>query len=653
MCGIAGFIDRTQSKQTTQLVQDINAMTQAIQYRGPDGTGHWVSAENGIALGHRRLAILDLTEAGFQPMVSTDQRFVLIYNGEIYNSPELQNQLVTQGYIFKGHSDTEVMLAAFCAWGIVEALKKMVGMFAFAVWDVQQKSLTLGRDRLGKKPLYYGWQDNTFVFASDLNAIRATSIAPGLKIDRRAMASFHQWAFIPSPYSMYQGIQKLKPGTVRTLTPADVQDQTLGTETLFWDLTSTVKHGLQQRSTYKDSFAAAVAQTEERLAHTVQSRMIADVPLGGFLSGGIDSSLVIALMQRYATKPVQTFAIGFAEQSYDESRYAEKVAHHLGTDHTSVIMTTSEALTIIQNLPTIYDEPFADSSAIPTVFVSQVAARSVKVVLSGDGGDEVFAGYTRYTLSQTVYSIFKWLPYRIRVLIAKVLRCIPVKVWTTLEPLTFMKHLANKIAKSIPVLQEQSFENVYERLLKRWTDEILFQHITPYLIPVENPFEHTASPVDWMQYHDTLHYLNDDILVKVDRATMAASLEARCPFLDHQLVEHAWRLPLKYKINQGKGKLILRKILGKYVPRELFERPKMGFGIPIDIWLRGPLKDWANSLLNRQTLEERGYHSAPILQQWQDHLSGKRACGDDLWMVLMAQLWENYWTKPIPSCEQR
>lgn len=647
MCGIAGFVDFSKTRKEDNLLQEIKAMTNAIAYRGPDGEGHWVDAQEGVALGHRRLAILDLSPAGFQPMRSKNERFVLTYNGEIYNSPDLKETLLTKGYSFHGHSDTEVMLAAFCEWGIAESLKKMVGMFAFALWDRQEKTLCLGRDRIGKKPLYYGWIDSLFVFASDLNAFRASPAKSALKIDRKAMASFHHWSFLPSPYSLYQGVYKLKPGTLRVFGPADFASFRMGAEECFWDFTEVAKEGLKRRHS-APSFLEAVEQIEDLLKDAVKSRMMSDVPLGGFLSGGIDSSLIIALMQKYSSNPVKTFSVGFAESRYDESSYAEKVANYLGTDHQTIRMSSSDALEIIPNLPQIYDEPFADTSQLPTILVSRLAGKSVKVVLSGDGGDEIFAGYTRYLMSEKINKVLKWIPLPFRQIMITILRSIPHKVWQVIEPVVFIKQLEEKIVKALPLLKENRFEDLYEGLLKRWNHYPgLFKEITSYSLKISNPFDQTANHIDWMQYHDTLQYLVDDILVKVDRATMAVSLEARCPLLDHRLLEQAWALPLSYKIQEGKGKLLLRKILSRYIPEEFFERPKMGFGIPIDSWLRGPLKEWADHLLLPEVLEERGYRSDIIHQQWKAHCEEGTQGGDQLWMVLMAQLWENTWGKPL------
>jgi asparagine synthase (glutamine-hydrolysing) len=639
MCGIAGFFSFGNSNNSVDWLRDVALkMTDAITYRGPDDNGVWVDGERGVGFAHRRLSIIDLSPGGHQPMVSSSGRSVIVYNGEVFNFLEIRAQLERSGVVFRGHSDTEVILEACEIWGVQETAKRLIGMFAFAIWDRQERTLSVVRDRLGIKPLYWGMFKNSVIFGSELKALKQHP-AFDTEIDRDALALFLRHNYIPGPHSIYQGVQKQRPGTVLRFSEAGKL-----TERTFWSFESIACKGLEDPCASTDE--QAVADLEKLLVDAVGRRMIADVPLGAFLSGGVDSSLVVALMQAQSSKPIKTFSIGFAERDFNEAPYAAAVAKHLGTDHTELIVTSRQALDVIPRLPQIYDEPFADSSQIPTFLVSELARRHVTVSLSGDGGDELFAGYNRYQFSQTVWRQLSPLPSSLRNIASKLLRALSPRQWNDLfapVPGRFRPpQVGDKLHKLAGVL-ESDIDKIYLHLLSHWNepDQVVIGGREPLTILRDESVKALIpDSVRRMQYLDTLTYLPDDILVKVDRASMAVSLEARVPLLDHRVVAHAWSLPNRMHRRNGQSKWILRQVLYKYVPKYLIERPKMGFGVPIDSWLRGPLREWAEELIDESRLRREGFlRPEPIQQKWKEHLSGQINWSYHLWDILMFQSW--------------
>ncbi|MBN3883581.1 MAG: asparagine synthase (glutamine-hydrolyzing) [Nostoc sp.] len=644
MCGIAGFWNISRQVSPEELCYMVQQMSDTLLHRGPDNGGSWVDAEIGIALGHRRLAIVDLSPEGHQPMISANGRYVIVFNGEIYNFLELKRQLEVLGHHFRGRSDTEVMLASFSQWGLHEALGRFNGMFAFALWDRQERILHLGRDRLGEKPVYYGWMGQTFLFGSELKALKVHP-AFQAKINRDALAVFLRNNYVPAPYSIYEGIYKLPPGTVLTWNGMDAHPNPVP----YWSALKAAELGVNQP--FIGSEIEAVTQMEALLQDAVGLRMVADVPLGAFLSGGVDSSTVVALMQAQSSQSVKTFTIGFDEDSYNEAHYAKAVAQHLGTDHTELYVTPKDALAVIPKLPTLYDEPFSDSSQIPTFLISQLAKQHVTVSLSGDGGDELFAGYKRYFWGRSTWQKIGWIPPTLRQAVARSL--------SSLSPQTWNRGLANfhgllpaKLKQPTPgdklhwiaeILAVSDTKALYTSMISHWKErEALIVNSLKPLMNYSDRHQLTQLPdfIQQMMYHDTVNYLPDDILVKVDRASMGVSLESRIPFLDHRVVELAWRIPMSMKIRNGQGKWLLRQILYKYVPQNLIERPKMGFGMPIDSWLRVPLRDWAEALLDEHRLQQEGFlNPQPIRQKWAEHLSSERDWQNYLWDVLMFQAW--------------
>jgi asparagine synthase (glutamine-hydrolysing) len=625
-----------------------------IVHRGSDDSGIWCDNEAGIGLAHRRLAIVDLSPAGHQPMPSGSGRYVLAFNGEIYNHLLLRAELeeippgpplLTGGVNWRGHSDTETLLAGFDAWGIEATIKKTIGMFAIAVWDKQTRQLTLGRDRLGEKPLYYGWQGQgqqaVFLFGSELKALRAHPAFEN-RINRGALSLQLRHNYIPAPYSIYNGIAKLRPGCLLTVS----LQQPVVKEWAYWSTLQLAEAGVAQPFT--GTANQAVDDLETLLKSAVQQQMMADVPLGAFLSGGVDSSLVVALMQAQSNKPVKTFTIGFDEQSYNEAIYAKAVAKHLGTDHTELYVTSAEAMAVIPSLPGLYDEPFSDSSQIPTFLVSQLAKQQVTVSLSGDAGDELFCGYNRYTMSAKLWHKLALLPLPLRKQLAKMLvRASPVQ-WDRLMgvlPLANTKrpiNMGDKIHKGAAVMTSTTIDELYANFITHWADatSVVIDSVSLPTLITASPDLNGLNAIERMMALDTMTYLPDDILTKVDRAAMGVSLETRVPFLDHRVVEFAWQLPLAIKLRDGQSKWPLRQILYRHVPKALIDRPKMGFGVPIDDWLRGPLRDWAEALLDETRLRQEGFFNpAPIRQKWSEHLSGQRNWQYHLWDVLMFQAW--------------
>lgn len=647
MCGFAGYWGLAENGQAQQVLK---GMGDAIAHRGPDDSGFWVDENASIGLVHRRLSILDLSPAGHQPMFSLSERFVLVFNGEIYNFRDIAKEIQARGeFPWRGHSDTEVMLAAFEAWGVEESLSRFVGMFAFALLDRANRFLYLCRDRMGEKPLYYGWAGKYFLFGSELKALRAHPAWAG-KVDRGALALLMRHNYIPAPYSIYEGICKVIPGTLLRLDLAVASPGSVPHTKPYWRVAQIVTNGLADRFGGSDS--AAVHEVDRLLRQAVAGQMVADVPLGAFLSGGVDSSTIVALMQAISSRPVKTFSIGFHEAGYDEAVYAKAVARHLGTEHTELYVTSEQARAVIPYLPAMYDEPFADSSQIPTFLVSKLARQHVTVSLSGDAGDELFGGYNRYFLARDIWKKLRLLPFAARKAMSSSLTILSPAAWNSflnltgpLTPVPLRGGIGgDKLHKLAGVLAVRTPDEMYKKgFASHWASpaDIVIDGIEP-LTTLTDPAQDIGLRdfTESMMYLDTMSYLPDDILVKVDRASMAVSLESRIPFLDHRLVEFAWRLPLSMKIRHGQGKWILRQVLYQYVPKDLIERPKMGFGVPIDAWLRGPLRDWAEDMLSESRLRQEGYFNpAPIRNKWAEHLSGKRNWQYHLWDVLMFQAW--------------
>jgi asparagine synthase (glutamine-hydrolysing) len=646
MCGITGFLDVSKNRDNSSFQAVISHMMDAIRHRGPDDSGEWMDAQNGIALGFRRLAIIDLSPAGHQPMASADGRYVIVFNGEVYNFNQLRTELAGLGHAFRGYSDTEVMLASICQWGILEAVQRFNGMFAFGLWDRREHCLTLVRDRLGIKPLYYGWSGNVFLFGSELKALKGHP-AFHAGVDRDALALYLRHNCIPAPYTIYTGFRKLLPGTILTLTGNNLPDE-CPEPVSYWSARQAVESGVAHP--FEGSDQDAIGELDGLLRESIRERMIADVPLGAFLSGGIDSSAVVALMQAQSNRPVQTFTIGFHESGYDEAKHAKEVAHHLGTDHTELYVTPQEAQAVIPRLPSLFDEPFSDSSQIPTFLVSALARQHVTVSLSGDGGDELFGGYNRYSWAQKIARAAGWMPAVFRNMGSAALGWIPPVAWdgllsNQLIPLRWrVSEPGEKMRKISEILSARSPEAIYLDLVSHWKNPSAVVHAAaepPTLVTRREAWAQLPDFTSWMMYMDLVSYLPDDILVKLDRASMGVSLESRVPYLDdHRLVEFAWRVPMHMKIRNGQGKWLLRQVLYQYVPDRMVERPKKGFGIPIDAWLKGPLRGWAEALLDGQRLKEEGYFNpAPIRQKWQEHLAGKHNWQYHLWDVLMFQSW--------------
>ncbi len=645
MCGFSGYLNGHVDGSDDGR-QILGEMCNAIVYRGPDAEGYWVDPKEGVGLGHRRLAIMDLSDAGRQPMMSPTGRYVIAFNGEIYNHFVLRLELEKAGAVgevlrsWRGHSDTETLLAGFDAWGIESTLHRATGMFAFAVWDKHTRTLTLVRDRLGEKPLYYGWQGQgaqaAFLFGSELSALRRHP-AFVADISRDALAMYMCHNCIGGVHSIYSGIYKLAPGHMLSVSLAAPEPVTRA----WWSGAAVARQGVAQP--FAGSPDEGVDALEALLRDAVGQQMMADVPLGAFLSGGIDSSTVVALMQSQSNRPVRTFSIGFHEAGYNEAEHAKAVAQHLCTDHTELYVTAQQALDVIPKLPSLYSEPFADSSQIPTFLISQLARQHVTVSLSGDAGDELFCGYNRYQMTAGLWSKLSRTPRPLRQMAAGMITAVPPSVWDKLGAVLPMSRVGDKLHKGAAVLGSRSVADLYRGMVSHWAEPanvVLGATEPASVLTGAAPNLQGLNDVERMMALDMLSYLPDDILAKVDRAAMGVSLETRVPFLDHRVVEFAWSLPLNYKLRNGVTKWPLRQVLYRHVPRELIERPKMGFGVPIGQWLRGPLRDWAETLLSESRLRQEGFFDpAPIRRKWLEHLSGVRNWQHHLWDVLMFQAW--------------
>jgi asparagine synthase (glutamine-hydrolysing) len=644
MCGITGFLDTSRSKSSEQLTLIARRMATSLSHRGPEDEGVWVDPNTGIAFGHRRLSIIDLSPMGHQPMHSASGRYVITFNGEIYNFKALRQELEQLGETFRGHSDTEIMLAAIARWGVEASLKKFNGMFAFAVWDREEQTMYLSRDRAGEKPLYYGWAGKTLLFGSELKALQQHPDFRG-DIDRGAIAVYLRHNYIPAPHSIYKGIYKLPAGTFLTIRGfgSDASPKP------YWSAKAAAEDGLA--NPFRGSEEEAVNQLDALLHDAVTMRMEADVPLGAFLSGGIDSSLIVAIMQANSKRPVKTFTIGFDNREFNEAESAKLVAQHIGTEHTELYVTPEEAMAVIPRLPTLYDEPFADSSQIPTFLVSQLARRNVTVSLSGDGGDELFGGYNTYQWGRSVHQNVGWMPKPLKSGLAKTIKPLSKLDWNALldgrqavVPESLRSKDLNKVlSKLTGILKVNEREALYWILLSYWMEP------SSVVLGAREPLTQLTDNTKWaniddimhvMMYLDTIMYLPDDILVKVDRAAMGVSLESRVPLLDHRIIEFAWKLPIEMKVKGTLGKVPLRNLLHRYVPKQLVDRPKKGFGVPIHEWLRGPMRTWAEDLIDESRLRNEGFFAEkPIRQKWNEHVSGRRNWQAQLWAVLMFQAW--------------
>jgi asparagine synthase (glutamine-hydrolysing) len=637
MCGIAGFLDFGSRRSPAANARLAKAMRDAMRHRGPDREASW-SNPAGLWFAFRRLAIVDLTEAGDQPMLTPDGHGALIFNGEIYNAAELRPELEAAGYRFRGHSDTEVLLYGCRHWGVAKTARRLIGMFAFAYWDESSQCLWLARDRMGKKPLYWFQSSRTFAFASELRPLLLHDDCPR-EIDRNSVADLLRFLYIPAPHSIFEGVDKLEPGALLKL---DARTHRVE-KSAYWSLSDRVARALGNPLT--GSAQDAVAETEKLLLDATKLRLMSDVPLGAFLSGGIDSSLVTALMQEAGGTRARTFSIGYRHADYDEAGNAERVAAHLGTEHTSFVVEPADAMAVIPDLPQIFDEPFADTSEIPTYLVSRLAREHVTVALTGDGGDEVFGGYNRHVAAHGLLRRLAGLPRPVRTSLSAMMTALPPDSWRTL--LQFVpsrvrpRAVGEKLHKLAPLLDLTQREQ-YSQLVGHWQDPAELVSIGNRRASQLDHLPEPAFPdgVSRMRYLDLATYLPGDILTKVDRASMAASLETRAPFLDHRLIEWSFRIPSSVHLRDGKGKWVLRQILEKRVPKSLFDRPKTGFGIPIGEWLRGPLRDWAEDLLDERKMRATGLlDPAPARALWQRHLSGSANGQYLLWPVLMLMSW--------------
>jgi len=643
MCGITGFFLGQTLGSRFSHASDLRNMNETLWHRGPDDSGCWFDEHYGIGLAHRRLSIIDVSRAGQQPMLSSSGRFRIVFNGEVYNHIEIRKEIESSKNIdWKSTSDTETLLEAFEMWGVKDSVTRFVGMFALALWDQQEQALYLIRDRIGEKPLYYGWQNNVFMFGSELKALAAHPCFEN-KLDKRSVALFMRYSYVPDPYSIFEGIHKVPPSSIIKI-PVTLKCRELPEASAYWSLKDAFLDG--KNDLILDP-KEAVAGLKNKLQEAIRIQSRSDVPLGAFLSGGIDSSLVVSLLQEHSSKPINTYTIGFENQEYDEAGTASRIAKILGTDHTEHYVTVSEALDVIPKLATLYDEPFADSSQIPTYIVSKLAATEVNVALSGDGGDELFGGYNRYISAPRIHRAFDFIPHVIRSSVAKSFDSLPIHIWQVIGRIFRVNQAPDKVKKVLSILQSKDLDVVYARLTSHWFEEneLVLNVNSDYSLNNDWMGEGSAfEPEDKMMYQDMTNYLLGDILVKLDRASMGVSLESRVPFLDFRVIEYACRLPLDMKIRDSKGKWPLRRILEDYLPKEIFDSPKMGFGVPLHEWLRGPLRDWGESLLNETRLRDEGvFNVGMVRKKWLDHLTGKGNYQHELWNVLMFQSWhENF-----------
>ena len=648
MCGVTGCVAPIGKVSEETLAFWTRNATAALEHRGPDDSGIWIDGQLGVGLGHRRLSIIDVSTFGHQPMISKDGRFVITYNGEVYNFPELRRDLQSANISFDGRSDTEVLLAGIVHWGLIDTLLRVNGMFALALWDRSQQRLHLARDRFGQKPLYYGWAGNVFAFGSTLEALRQFPDFCG-EIDSSSISLLLRHSNIPAPYTIYKNCWKLMPGTTLTLELDSVKTKSIPQPVKYWSAEDTA---ISSSSNPISASTNEVVDTLDSILRTaVGNCMLSDVPLGAFLSGGIDSSIVVSLMQAQSHNPVQTFSIGFSDSEYDEAQYAKNIAKYLGTNHTELYVTAKDAQNVIPELPKIYDEPFADSSQIPTYLVSQLAREQVTVCLSGDGGDELFGGYNRYAWSRNLQLAIKTLPSPFRSWAARNLLSVRPQTWDKVYSKLLkygpggrnLTQFGDKLHKLAEIIDAPTKEEMYWRLVSQWKNpgKVLIDH-QEYITRANewNNWPPVPSFTQQIMLLDTLFYLPDDILVKLDRASMAVGLETRVPLLDHNLFEFSWALPERFKIKKGVGKWIVKKLLHRYIPRRLFERPKMGFGVPIGDWLRSDLREWAEDLLSSERLVRDQYFKPLAVQKiWQEHLSGHQNHQHMLWPLLMFQAW--------------
>ncbi len=639
MCGIVGVLGGEEHINRVA----INEMSYALRHRGPDSDGIWKDISSEIFLGHRRLSILDVSSRGNQPMISKSGRYIIAFNGEIYNHLDLRKQLdLTYNPLWESTSDTETLLNGFDNWGIKETMKKSIGMFAISVWDTKEKVLILIRDRTGEKPLYYGYQgigkNKVMLFSSELKALRKHKSFQS-DISLEALDGYLQYNTLQGQQSIYKGIKKVKPGTILYIS----KDKGVFNEESYWSLDEVVQRGKENIITSKEE---AMAGLIEVLESAISDQMISDVPLGAFLSGGIDSSLIVAMMQKYSSKPIKTFSIGFEDERYNEAGYAKDIANFLNTDHQELILTPQDSLDIIPSLSTIYDEPFADSSQIPTILVSKLARKDVTVCLSGDAGDEIFGGYTRYIQTQKMWNLISKLPSLLRRSLPQQLSNNSIFLLNQLGNFFEKPFVGDRLSKGMQLLDSSSGREIYKKLISNhWTKEgVPLLHTENKFSDLTYDLDSRVTFLEGLMLSDTKNYLLNDILTKVDRAAMSVSLEGRIPFLDHRVIEFSWRIPIEQKIDNSSQmpiqKSILRNILLQHVPRHLIDRPKKGFSVPIGDWLRGPLREWAEDLLSAHRIGQDGLlDSVVIRKKWKEHLSGNRNWQSHLWNILIFQQW--------------
>jgi len=642
MCGVVGYLT---AETDSNIETNIRQMNQTLHHRGPDSGSVWIDKQNGVGFGHRRLSVIDLSSHAKQPMQSSCGRYVLTYNGEIYNHLNLRKELDVSGLApnWRGHSDTETLLAAISAWGLSKTLEQITGMFVFALWDKKAKQLSLARDRFGEKPLYYGWLNNIFVFGSELKSLQAHPNFNN-KIDRDVLSLYFQYTCVPSPYSIFEDIYKLEPASVLTINAQELNSKEVNIDN-YWNLADIARNGYDNLIHDEQE---AITLLDDALTKSVSQMMMADVPVGAFLSGGIDSSTIVALMQKQSSRPVQTFTVGFEDELFDESKDALLIAKHLSTDHHELHVTASDAMKVIPYLADIYSEPFADSSQIPTYLVCSAARKNVTVALSGDAGDELFGGYNRYFWADRIWNKFGVFPHSLRNILGQGVLSIPPQLWDTLNifaPDKYkVKRLGDKAHKLAARLKNvENIEQLYRSLITTWsrdTDLVIDSKLLSIVLDDRSLIHNISESKHQMMIWDSLNYLPNDILTKVDRAAMGVSLETRIPFLNHQIAELAWRLPMNMKVRNGQGKWILRQVLYKYIPPELMERPKSGFGIPVGDWLRGALREWAENLLDSCRIQKEGYLNHEIIHKiWSQHQSKRYDHSDKLWSILMFQSW--------------